>query len=108
MTSFKLYIKLYPETLQGSGSAEALVTKVWELLNGGKLPGISDDGVRSSSSNVDSSSLGQTVIALAGIASSQVLVNRDPVGSLQGPIQFPRYYLYACARRRCSQRRTSR
>ncbi|KAK7678006.1 hypothetical protein QCA50_018946 [Cerrena zonata] len=41
----ELYIKLYPETLQNSGSAEALVTRVWELLSGGKLPGIADDGL---------------------------------------------------------------
>ncbi|CAL1709388.1 unnamed protein product [Somion occarium] len=41
----ELYVKLYPETLQGSGAVEALVRKVWELIGSGKLPGLADDGL---------------------------------------------------------------
>jgi len=33
--------------LQSSGSVELFVTAIWELLGGGKLPGVSDDHVRS-------------------------------------------------------------
>lgn len=43
----QLYTKLYPEVLQRSGSVELFVKAIWELLNGGKLPGVSDDQVRS-------------------------------------------------------------
>lgn len=42
----QLYTKLYPEVLQNSGSVELFVTATWELLGGGKLPGVSDDHVR--------------------------------------------------------------
>jgi exportin-2 (importin alpha re-exporter) len=42
----QLYTKLYPEVLQSSGSVELFVTATWELLSGGKLPGVSDDHVR--------------------------------------------------------------
>ncbi|KAI0077557.1 Cse1-domain-containing protein [Panus rudis PR-1116 ss-1] len=41
----ELYVKLYPETLQGSGTVEALVQKIWALIEGGKLPGQADDGL---------------------------------------------------------------
>ncbi|EKM56806.1 uncharacterized protein PHACADRAFT_141741 [Phanerochaete carnosa HHB-10118-sp] len=39
----EMYIKLYPETLQSSASVEALVQGVWELVGGGKRPGVADD-----------------------------------------------------------------
>ena len=32
--------------LQSSSSVELFVTAIWELLGGGKLPGVSDDHVR--------------------------------------------------------------
>jgi exportin-2 (importin alpha re-exporter) len=41
----QLYTKLYPEVLQNSGSVESFVAAIWELLGGGKLPGVSDDHV---------------------------------------------------------------
>lgn len=41
-----MYIKLYPETLQSSASVEALVQGVWEMVGGGKRPGVADDQVR--------------------------------------------------------------
>lgn len=41
----QLYTKLYPEVLQNSSSVELFVTAIWELLGGGKLPGVSDDHV---------------------------------------------------------------
>lgn len=39
----EMYIKLYPETLHTSASIEALVQGVWELVGGGKRPGVADD-----------------------------------------------------------------
>ena len=42
----QLYVKLYPETLRSSGSVEAIVRAVWELVGGGKRTNVADDGVR--------------------------------------------------------------
>lgn len=45
----ELYTKLYPEVLQNSASVEAFVRAIWELLGGGKLPGVADDQLVSQS-----------------------------------------------------------
>ncbi|KAI0350026.1 Cse1-domain-containing protein [Trametes cingulata] len=45
----ELYVKLYPETLQTSGSVEAFVRAIWELIGGGKRPSVADDGLVSQS-----------------------------------------------------------
>lgn len=38
-------MKLYPETLQSSGSVPAFVRAVWDLVGGGKRSSVADDGV---------------------------------------------------------------
>jgi hypothetical protein len=41
----QLHLKMFPEVLQNSASVEPFVRSIWELLGGGKLPGIADDQV---------------------------------------------------------------
>ncbi|PIL29858.1 hypothetical protein GSI_08065 [Ganoderma sinense ZZ0214-1] len=45
----ELFVKLYPETLQNSGTVEAFVRAIWDLIGGGKRPGVADDGLVSQS-----------------------------------------------------------
>ncbi|EJF64481.1 importin alpha re-exporter, partial [Dichomitus squalens LYAD-421 SS1] len=45
----ELFVKLYPETLQSSGTVEAFVRAIWDLVGGGKRPGVADDGLVSQS-----------------------------------------------------------
>ena len=41
-----MYMKLYAEVMQSAASVEALVRGIWDLIGGGKLTRVADDGVR--------------------------------------------------------------
>jgi len=49
LTSFQLWIKLYPDQLQRSNAVATIVQNVWVLIGSNKLPGIADDSLVSQS-----------------------------------------------------------
>ena len=104
----QLFVKLYPETLQSSGTVEAFVRAIWDLVGGGKRPGVADDGVWLSSTTCQNGRAYALHTFLACVTVPTLHRYRYSDGLLQGPLWLKRDHLWSCAGCGCTECRFTR